>query len=217
MSRKRQTKEKKAGDIHPFYLNDNNVVNEFINKQTNANEGLRVAIELFVSQFGNIDVSKFVPNRRDPETLENILPILEMASKIEGNTPSSAGVYIERNKDAGETESAPSQSSINDEPPDNKNDGKDMDNEVNQRDNVNFVASNNKNEGRNQENLLKDEDKTESKNSHSDLRKDSESINVDEHKVPQRENERKEKDGNDLNHEEESPADNDDMPSWMTE
>ncbi|WP_026801323.1 hypothetical protein [Pontibacillus halophilus] len=74
--------EKKAGDTHLFYLSDNPVVIDFINAQSNVNEGIRLAIEMFVEQFGEIDVQSSVPSGRNPERPSDVIPFLEMANKV---------------------------------------------------------------------------------------------------------------------------------------
>ncbi|WP_066298083.1 hypothetical protein [Bacillus sp. FJAT-29937] len=61
MSKKRATEPKKAGDKQMLYLNDNQAVLDFINKQSNVSDGVRLAILFFLEHVGNVDSQMYFP------------------------------------------------------------------------------------------------------------------------------------------------------------
>ncbi|UNL87451.1 hypothetical protein [Priestia koreensis] len=61
----RKPQKKNAGSQVIFTLDDNQVVLDYINGQSNISEGIRFAIEYFVQQQGSFDIQSRVPMRRD--------------------------------------------------------------------------------------------------------------------------------------------------------
>lgn len=61
----RKPQKKSAGSQVIFTLDDNQVVLDYINGQSNISEGIRFAIEYFVQQQGSFDIQSRVPMRRD--------------------------------------------------------------------------------------------------------------------------------------------------------
>jgi hypothetical protein len=69
----RTPKPKKAGDKVIWLLNDNPVVLDFLNKQSNIADALRFVVESFVEQNGEFDIATVVPKNRDPRNPSRFL------------------------------------------------------------------------------------------------------------------------------------------------